>query len=584
MSSHNLEPKGGMYMKLYEVLQTKNPSYILGRPMTPIGILVHSTGATNQNLNRYVDAPAVLGRNIYTNHWNQTKATKSMHAFVGLDINKQIAVAHTLPYNMACWGAGAGNKGSYNRDPVGHIQFEICEDNAPRSGQPPTATQTKYYHDVWKTVEDYCVYLCQKFGFPASAIAAPTKRITSHYEAALAGYASNHGDPRHWMRLYGDSMDKFRARVAARLIEDSAPVPDAPTQNYTIKVKLTTEDNLRRAGNVPAGTIREYDFEEYVATSTAGEVGNAPTEAAKAQAIVVRTFAWPNVLSGSAVLDTSPSQSFRLERYRNSAFASTYAAAKDTAGMTVGYNGKTVPKIYYADSNGGVILATSEKWGKQYMPWHLHKNDPWDFAVTNGKINGHQIGMSQKGATYAAQQGKTAKEILAFYYPNTAIVQATKQLATFVVPPVILPTLYLAKINTRNALGLYMWKDPQKSSYAHKDPIPKGKTINVLSKPESKFVWARYNGKEGYVDTQYLLKLADIPPVTPPPAANTKKVKTNLGKGIGIWKDIRKSSRILQIPDGTVVTILKIVNARWAYVQYKAYKGYCDRNYLKPNT
>lgn len=99
-----------------------------------------------------------------------------MTAFIGLDINDEVAVIETLPYNIACWGAGAGPKGSANRDPYAHIQFEVCEDNAPRSNLPPTPAQTKYYNDVWKLTEDYCVYLCEKFGFTA-------KNITSHYEA-----------------------------------------------------------------------------------------------------------------------------------------------------------------------------------------------------------------------------------------------------------------------------------------------------------------------------------------------------------------------------------------------------------------
>ena len=45
--------------------------------------------------------------------------------------------------------------------------------------------------------------------------------------------------------------------------------------------------------------------------------------------------------------------------------------------------------------------------------------------MTKGKINGHRVGMSQKGAVYAAQQGRTAEEILQFYYPGTTIIQGT---------------------------------------------------------------------------------------------------------------------------------------------------------------
>jgi N-acetyl-anhydromuramyl-L-alanine amidase AmpD len=188
-------------MIIYDTPQTKNPCYQKGRPMRPINILVHSTGANNPWLKRYVDAPEVLGVNEYGNHWNKETATKCMHAFIGKDVAGQVAVAHTLPYNVASWGCGKGDKGSYNRDPVGHIQFEICEDGL---------TNEAYYKEAFGVAEEYCTMLCQKFGFD------PMK-ITSHYEAAALGYASNHGDPRHWMRKFDDSMDAFRARVAVRL-------------------------------------------------------------------------------------------------------------------------------------------------------------------------------------------------------------------------------------------------------------------------------------------------------------------------------------------------------------------------------
>lgn len=168
-----------------------------------MGVFVHSTGANNKYLKRYVDAPDRLGKNEYNNHWNQSSATKSVHAWIGYDKNKEVIVANTLPYDRACWGAGSGKKGSYNYDPQAYIQFEICEGSS---------TDSDYYWRAIAVAEEYCAYLCKMFGWT-------TKNITSHYEAHAAGYASNHGDPRSWMNKFGDSMDKFRERVAARLNE-----------------------------------------------------------------------------------------------------------------------------------------------------------------------------------------------------------------------------------------------------------------------------------------------------------------------------------------------------------------------------
>ncbi|MGI6634169.1 MAG: peptidoglycan-binding protein [Christensenellales bacterium] len=210
---------------IYDTPQTKNPCYQRGRSMRPFNILVHSTGANNPWLKRYVDAPGVLGINKNGNHWNKASATKCMHAFIGKDINGDVAVAVTLPYTTASWGCGKGVKGSYNRDPVGHIQFEICEDGL---------NDESYYRKAFEVAEKYCAMLCQRFGFDPMG-------ITSHYEAAALGYASNHADPRHWMRKFGDSMDAFRQRVAARV----AGAPIEPVEQ-TRKEVVRGMETVRR--------------------------------------------------------------------------------------------------------------------------------------------------------------------------------------------------------------------------------------------------------------------------------------------------------------------------------------------------
>lgn len=57
-----------------------------------------------------------------------------------------------------------------------------------------------------------------------------------------------------------------------------------------IRVKISRAENLSYFGCV-AGTIVNIDMEEYVAGVVASEIGNAPLEACKAQAIAARTFA-----------------------------------------------------------------------------------------------------------------------------------------------------------------------------------------------------------------------------------------------------------------------------------------------------
>ena len=194
-----------MAVKILQVHQTKNACYTQNinsnTKANQIGILVHSTGAVNKTVKRYVDAPDYLGSNLYNNHWNKSSADKAVHAFIGYDKNNEIVVAETLPYDMPCWGCGKGINGSYNRDPVAHIQFEICQGSN---------TDTEYYKKAIAAAEDYCVYLCKKYGWDE-------KVICSHKEAHHRGYASNHGDPENWMKHFGDHMSNFRTRVKAKL-------------------------------------------------------------------------------------------------------------------------------------------------------------------------------------------------------------------------------------------------------------------------------------------------------------------------------------------------------------------------------
>ena len=231
-------------MKILRVYQTKNPSYSANRSIDPIGILVHSTGAVNRNLKRYVDAEEYLGKNTNGNHWNKTSANKSVHAFIGYDKNNDVVVAQTLPYDRACWGCGAGDNGSYNRNPVAHIQFEICEGST---------TDADYYWKAITVAEEYCTHLCKLYGWGVD-------HITSHREAHAAGYASNHADPHSWMKNFGDNMDKFRQRVAARLNGKNPPVevPETKVEETPAQTEKTPETgNLEgKQVNITLNTLR----------------------------------------------------------------------------------------------------------------------------------------------------------------------------------------------------------------------------------------------------------------------------------------------------------------------------------------
>lgn len=180
-----------------------------------------------------------------------------------------------------------------------------------------------------------------------------------------------------------------------------------------IKIKITTNENMKYY-NCAKDTIKEIDFEEYVAVVVASEIGNAPEEALKAQAIASRTYACAQgVLSGKVISDNaSKAQAYRAPRI---SYKNAKAAAKATEGQVLMYGGKYA-STYFCHSNGGRTYSSEEVWGgvRNYL---VSRKDPW----TIEKKNGHGVGMSQVGAINAAKQGVGFQEILSFYYPKTIL-------------------------------------------------------------------------------------------------------------------------------------------------------------------
>ena len=203
-------------MELLQCLFVKNRWYRSGATIPMEGIVVHSTGANNPDLKRYVQ-PATgqtvglavlepdfkelsyygmltkLGTNTNGNDWNRASQELGVHAWVGKLAGGKVAAVQSLPWDSFVYGVGAGRNGSYNSS---HIQFEICEDT----------TDAAYTREAYRTAAELCAYLCRAFEIPV-------EKIVSHNEAGRTGYGSHHVDPEHWWSLYGYTMDGFRQDV-----------------------------------------------------------------------------------------------------------------------------------------------------------------------------------------------------------------------------------------------------------------------------------------------------------------------------------------------------------------------------------
>lgn len=192
-------------MILYQQILTRNDCYAAGRTIVPKGVMVHSTGANNPSVSRYVPGDETLGINRNGNHWNRPGVAKCVHAFLGRIADGSVAAVQTLPWGWRGWHAGTGTSGHSANDT--HISFEICEDGLD---------DPEYFTAVYRAAVELTAMLCRQYGLGPLADGV----VICHQEGYRRGVASNHADVLHWFPKFGRSMDDFRADVAALVREE----------------------------------------------------------------------------------------------------------------------------------------------------------------------------------------------------------------------------------------------------------------------------------------------------------------------------------------------------------------------------
>ena len=195
-------------MRLLRQYLEHNDCFRAGKVMKPLGVMVHSTGANNPFVSRYVPGDDVMGRNMAGNHWDRSNEewkalfgsplNKCVHAFVGRMADGSVGTVQTLPWGVRGWHAGDG---------VGndrYIGFEICEDGLDDS---------EYFAQVFREAAELTAMLCREFGIDPRKEGA----VICHAEGYRLGVASNHADVLHWFARFGKTMDDFRGDVVGRL-------------------------------------------------------------------------------------------------------------------------------------------------------------------------------------------------------------------------------------------------------------------------------------------------------------------------------------------------------------------------------
>lgn len=183
-------------LTIYRRLFYDSDCYKQGTEQVPTGVQVHSTGANNPWLRRYVQPDdGRLGKNPNGNDHNHPGGNVCANAYIGKQADGTVAVYQALPWEYRCWLSGSGSNGNANR--MGYIGYEICEDGL---------TDRTYFDAVMDKAVLLTAYLC-------NAYSIDPENVRDHHELHGMGLASNHGDITHWLGKFGQTMDGFRARV-----------------------------------------------------------------------------------------------------------------------------------------------------------------------------------------------------------------------------------------------------------------------------------------------------------------------------------------------------------------------------------
>ena len=192
----------------------------------PRGVMIHSTGANNPNLRRYVQPDdGILGVNPNDNDWNRPGLDVAVHAFIGLTQTGDVAAYQILPWEYRAWHCGGGANDT-------HVSFEICED---------ALNDRAYLDRTYQVAMELTAELCRKFGLDPLAPGV----VIDHAEGAELGIASNHADVDHWWSRFGVTMDDFRAGVARLLQKEEEPSMTREEVTQMVKQALGEDRKAR---------------------------------------------------------------------------------------------------------------------------------------------------------------------------------------------------------------------------------------------------------------------------------------------------------------------------------------------------
>jgi hypothetical protein len=206
------------------------------------------------------------------------------------------------------------------------------------------------------------------------------------------------------VRGRGGAMARFRLSVPGRF-----------SREYTGRLTVIARDGEL----IP---IVEMDVETAVASVVQGEMNNVSMEAMKAQAIVARSYlvSAKNRHELFDFCDTTHCQHLRELPRAASAVAKSVEA---TNGVTITYQGQTIPALYSGNCGGHTRTLVEAGWNVDDYPYYGVS------CPVRGTISGHQLGLCQSGSAEMARRGSTYRQIIAHFFPATTLANFSNEAA-----------------------------------------------------------------------------------------------------------------------------------------------------------
>jgi hypothetical protein len=166
------------------------------------------------------------------------------------------------------------------------------------------------------------------------------------------------------------------------------------------------------------GQIEEMPLDEYLKGVVPTEMGlKKPVEALKAQAIAARTYAVVTRRHARDGFDLCATIHCQVWKPKNR-YTDSDLAVDETTGQIVTFNGKIAATPFFAHCDGRT-RNSEEAWSGK-MPYCRTVSCICGYE----QLQGHGVGMCQRGAAAMAREGATAGDILRHYYTGVEIVKA----------------------------------------------------------------------------------------------------------------------------------------------------------------